>query len=139
MSFLSEWFTKKNNEPKKLVLNIVLGEKVLAKLFHDGTSFCLQYCPDFKDSGIAPFNPNDFKDTTPVIGEVYKSKELWNAFTSRLPSPSRDDFKPLLESLGIAQNEESLLRVLAKVGKISISKPWQVEVSNDAIPTKKLA
>ncbi len=139
MSFLSEWFTKKNREPKALVLNIVLGEKVLAKLFHDGINFCLQYCSDFQNSGIAPFNPNDFKKgEAPVIGEIYRSKELWNAFTSRLPSPSRDDFKLLLNDLGITHKEESLLRVLAKVGKVSISKPWQVEIEEN-LPSKKRA
>lgn len=98
----------------------------LATLFFDGKNFCLIYTEAFLDSGIAPFNPNDFKKgESPKPGVPYCSKTLWNAFYSRLPSPSRSDFAEIKQD---NLNENELLALLGKVGRLSIAKPWRIEL-----------
>lgn len=128
MVFFSSWFKASTKEPSGVTLVISLGGQDLGYLsFRDG-NYCLEYLPAFLDSGLLPFNPNDVqKGELPEVDKIYTSPELWHAFSSRLPSPTRDDFNSLLRDLNIA-NEDDLLVILSKVGKVSIGKPWQLEL-----------
>ena len=132
MNFFS-WLKSKPVDDKGITLYVVLGNTRLAKLYHDETAFCLEYLPGFLESKIAPFNPSDLAGKwIPEIGKVYRSPDLWNAFSSRLPSPSRDDFSNLVNILGVSE-KDGLLLALAKAGKISISKPWVLELNDNSV------
>ncbi len=110
------------------VLRITVGKTHIANLFHDGQNYCLEYTLNFASSGLAPFNPNDIpKGTLPEVNRVYRCPELWQVFASRIPSPARDDFKALMTSMGL-DGSESPLVILGKVGRVSISKPWKLEL-----------
>ncbi len=135
-----KWLAKKSEENKKTdveaaienisgpVLRIMVGELHLATLYYDGSNYCLVYTDKFRGTGLSPFNPNDFeKGKFPEVDKTYRSSELWNAFASRLPSPNRDDYTKLLNSMGLSGTENPLI-ILGKVGKISIAKPWKLEL-----------
>lgn len=111
-------------------VKILVGNKHIATIYREGSGFCLTYCPAFLDSGIAPFNPNDFPKNvkaTPEIDKIYRAPVLWECFAARLPSKNRDDYATLMSSMGLTGDEDPLI-ILGKVGKVSIAKPWKLEL-----------
>lgn len=121
-------------DAKSPVLRILLGDDHIATLFHDGESYCLAYRENFNASGLIPFHETELKNfTTPEVDRLYRSKDLWPVFEARIPSPDRDDYNLLLKSHRLIGNEHPL-EILGKIGAVSISKPWRLEISN---PPKK--
>lgn len=110
------------------IMKIVLGEHHLATLFYDGNRYCLIYHTEFLNSGLAPFNPEQLdKSAFPVIDKCYYSENLWHVFSSRIPSKERSDFEILMKKIGLSGNENPL-EILSKIGSVSISKPWKLEL-----------
>jgi hypothetical protein len=134
------WFFKKKNIKNETssdeaalsyggtVLRVLLNNAHIATLFHDGDQYGLVYTEKFSSSGLSPFNPNDFdRFANPEVNKVYNSHELWQVFSARMPSPTRADYKRLLTSLGLLGDEDPLV-ILGRVGRVSISKPWKLEL-----------
>ncbi len=133
------WFSKKSSKEDESVeealikvgspvLRVTVGDVHIASLFHDGETYCLTYTAKFSVSGLAPFNPNDLKKgELPEVNKVYRNAELWHVFAVRIPSDSRDDYKELMASLGLKGDEDPLF-ILGKVGRVSIAKPWKLEL-----------
>lgn len=110
------------------VLKVVMNDLHLATLYYDGNRYCIVYHEDFLGSGIAPFNPEQLKmNDRPEIDKVYYSDVLWHSFSARIPSSERPDFKALIKTLGLSGDENPLV-ILSKIGSISISKPWRLEL-----------
>lgn len=130
---------KKNNEPESFfealiktetgpILKVVMNNLHLATLYFDGGRYCIVYHEDFVKAGIAPFNPEQLKkNDTPEIDKLYYSEVLWHSFSSRIPSADRPDFKALIKKFGLSGNENPLV-ILSKIGAVSISKPWRLEL-----------
>lgn len=131
---------KKNNEELKNcnealinssgepVLRVVLGDLKIATLFFDGEKYGLIYSEDFNKVGIAAFNPEQVANNEkPQINHCYYSDRLWHSFESRIPSRERPDFAALMRKHNLTGDENPLV-ILSKIGSISISKPWRLEV-----------
>lgn len=115
-------------ETPNTVLRITVGEKHIANLYHDETDFCLIYKPAFTEVGLPPFNPEDLKDNEhPIIDHCYRSKELWFVFAERIGALDRRDFAEEMKKMGLTKDSPPLL-LLGKLGTVSISKPWRLEL-----------
>ncbi len=135
---LKKYLVKKQTHPSEVealikeasgpVLKVVMGNGDLATLFFDGTRYCLIYHEKFLESGLAPFNPEQLdKNESPEIEKCYYSLTLWHVFSSRIPSSDRPDFEKVIKMFNLEGNENPLV-ILGKVGSMSISKPWKLEV-----------
>lgn len=110
------------------VLKVVMNDLHLATVFSDGARFGIIYHKDFIGSGIAPFNPEQLKmRDVPEVDRCYYSDNLWHSFASRIPSSERPDYKLLISRLGLTGGENPLV-ILAKIGSVSISRPWKLEL-----------
>lgn len=116
-----------------IVLKIVKREKTIAYLSteNDGKIFTLNYTDEFLKSGVPPFNMKLSEKHKIEIGITYKSPVLWYAFASRIPGPSRPDFKKALERAGLTGNEP-VLELIGKMARTSISRSWIVEIDEAA-------
>jgi hypothetical protein len=134
------WFFGKSNKPKNEVaieaklsigspiLRVLVEDTHIATIYRDGSHYCLVYTAAFESTGLAPFNSNDLaRGSLPEKDKVYRSESLWASFEMRIPSPDRDDYESLLRSSGLRGDEDPLI-ILGSVGKISISKPWKLEL-----------
>jgi len=120
----------KNDGP---LLRILVGDFHVANLYREAGEYCLVYNKNFLKAGILPFNSLDTNSASmPKIDYVYRSSELWLPFSSRLPSPGRPDYERLLKKLGLTVDDDPLL-ILGKVGKVSISKSWKIELINKKV------
>ncbi len=114
------------------LLKISVGGKPVASLYHDGNDFCLTYNEYFFDTGLPPFNPEDFADKSEIeTDKVYRSKKLWFVFAERLGALDRRDYATEMKKLGLNKNSDPLI-LLGKLSSISISKPWNLELVRKA-------
>lgn len=110
------------------VLNILFKEVHIATLFRDNSGYCLIYKPQFMETGLVPFHASVVGEVElPEAGRVYHSKELWPAFKARIPSSERDDYLDLLSKNNLNEHSDPL-DILGAVGRVSISKPWRLEI-----------
>lgn len=117
-------------ESENILLKILVNETHVADLYHDGNVFCLVYKRAFSDIGLPAFNPEDLNSISeqPKIDHCYKNKELWFVFAERLCGLGRRDFQIELKKLGLSEDSDPLL-LLGKLGKVSIAKPWRLELA----------
>jgi len=114
------------------VLKITVGDRHIANLFHDESDFCLTYKSAFLEVGLPPFNPEDFKPgEDPKVDVIYRSKDLWFVFAERISSLDRRDFAAEMRRLGLTKDSDPLI-LLGKLGTVSISKPWRLELVKKA-------
>lgn len=119
-------------ESANTVLKITVGDKHIANLLHDDSDFCLIYKPAFSEVGLPPFNPEDLKDgESPKVDFCYRSKELWFVFAERISTLDRRDFAAEMKRLGLSKDSDPLV-LLGKLGTVSISKPWRLELVKKA-------
>ena len=114
-----------------IVLKILAAGKIIAFLTttHNGQKYLLTYTEDFLKAGIPSFNLP--KDESPVPGKTYESDVLWYAFAARLPSPNRPEFELTMKEAEVSA-DASILEILGKVSRYSISKSWSIEFKNAA-------
>lgn len=134
MSIMNFWKKKfkegevKVEEGSSPVLKIFVGDKYVANLYHDGTDFCLSYREPFNDVQIPAFNPEDLgPNESPKINIIYRAKELWFVFAERLGALDRKDYVEEMKKYGLSKNSDPLL-LLGKLGTVSISRPWRLEL-----------
>lgn len=130
--FKKSAITKENTQAKLTmsgpVLNILFKDIHIATLYKDNSEFCLVYKPSFLNTGLIPFHVSKVEQVTPPEpNKVYHSTELWPSFRSRIPSGERDDYLELLNKNNLNENSDPLT-ILGAVGRISISKPWRLEL-----------
>jgi len=110
------------------VLNILFKDVHIATLFRDNSGYCLIYKPRFLETGLVPFHASKVGEVeSPKPGHLYHSEELWPAFKARIPSSERDDYLDLLRKNNLSENSDPL-DILGAVGRVSISKPWRLEL-----------
>ncbi len=116
-------------ESDKTLLKILVNETHVADLYHDGDDFCLVYKKAFSDIGLPAFNPEDLDSASkqPEINHCYKNKNLWFVFAERLHGLGRRDLQSEIKKLGLNNDSDPLL-LLGSLGKISIAKPWRLEL-----------
>ena len=113
------------------ILKVMLGGNHLATLFFDG-EYCLIYKDAFLKSNLAPFNTEQLSSSqSPNIHYCYRSKDLWHSFASRIPSAERADYINLMAKYNLNPDANPLV-ILAKIGSVSISKPWTLEIHKGA-------
>ncbi|MBY0416076.1 MAG: hypothetical protein K2Q18_18030 [Bdellovibrionales bacterium] len=120
--------------PSHIVLSIRVNGKDVAFLSFDDAhkEFCLKYTENFEKSGLTPFHasPTEIVGTKIDVNKVYKSSLLWYPFASRIPNPEREDYEAAMANAGLSVSSPTL-EVIGKLSKYSISKPWNLEISNN--------
>lgn len=100
------------------------GERVLVgRLGKDGPVYVFRYADEFLKRRDVPTLP-DF----PVADKVYRSADLWPFFMARLPAHQRPDVQEVLKSEGI--EPDNTIEVLGKLGRRSISSPYELELAH---------
>ena len=87
---------------------------------HDGI-WTFEYSEDFRQSDI--LRPIvEFPD----INKTYRSKELWQFFTSRIPSSEQAEVEEILRQEHI--EEDDAVSLLKRFGRRTVANPFHLEV-----------
>ncbi|MGH7844784.1 MAG: HipA N-terminal domain-containing protein [Candidatus Binatia bacterium] len=81
-----------------------------------------EYSDQFKQSKV--YRPIvEFPD----VDKIYESKELWQFFASRIPSPEQPDVEEILKREHISEDDS--VSLLKRFGMRTVSNPYQLEAS----------
>ena len=61
----------------------------------------------------------------PDVDKIYESKELWQFFASRIPSPEQPDVEEILKREQISEDDS--ITLLKRFGTRTIANPFQLE------------
>ena len=89
---------------------------------HDGI-WTFEYSEDFRQSDI--LRPIvEFPD----INKIYQSEELWQFFTSRIPSPEQAEVEEILRREHI--EEDDAVTLLKRFGRRTVANPFHLEAAS---------
>lgn len=107
----------KSSVEDKVSFELKLGALHVGTLTREGQEWVFSYSEAFgRQRQVAPLV------NFPMVGRVYRSKELWPFFTLRIPSTTQANVKAYLRERGQTQAEAADL--MKKFGLRSISNPF---------------
>ena len=106
---------------KKVRFILKYGDLLIGTLSVEGGAWKFEYSEQYKQSKA--FRPLvEFPD----VDRVYESKELWQFFASRIPSPEQPEVDEILKRERISEDDSVAL--LKRFGTRTISNPFHLEV-----------
>jgi HipA-like protein len=106
---------------KKVRFLLKYGDLAVGTLSVEDGLWRFEYSEEFKKQGDSLRPIVEFPD----IHKSYESKELWQFFASRIPSPEQPEVEQILRREHISETDSvSLLR---RFGTRTISSPFQLE------------
>jgi HipA-like protein len=107
---------------KKVRFILKYGDLLIGTLSVKDGVWTFEYSEQYKRS--KEFRPLvEFPD----VDKVYESKELWQFFASRIPSPEQPEVDEILKREQISEDDSVAL--LKRFGTRTVSNPFQLEAS----------
>ena len=105
---------------KKVRFFLKYGDLSIGTLSVEDGVWKFEYSDQFKQS--KSFRPIvEFPD----VDKIYESKELWQFFASRIPSPEQPEVEEILRREHISEDDS--VSLLKRFGTRTISNPFQLE------------
>jgi HipA-like protein len=107
---------------KKVRFLLKYGDLLVGTLSVEDGVWKFEYSDQFKQSKLLrPIVEFPFPD----VDKIYESKELWQFFASRIPSPEQPEVEEILRRERISEDDS--VSLLKRFGTRTISNPFQLE------------